>query len=148
MKQELFADNIALFRNCFGTFHDAIIYEVRLGLFNRITRYSKVSITLDVPICNLETQQRSRHWLNLIIDIEGVEKFVVRKESHYGISVVSNLEIGFFDDKVFFDFAAYEGNFNSKDDFEKSFNQKEVAFVVVGQRCFWHTSSSSQEDVS
>lgn len=138
MKQELLPENLADFRRRFGSFHDAVIHEVKVDLFSKTKPYN-ASVTIGTQ----DIQQPSKTgytWVNLTLDIENVSRLAIRRENSYIISIIFRLLIYFYEDKVFLDFTADKTDVTNSKDIDEGFSQTNAAFAIIGEKCFWYTS--------
>lgn len=143
MLEELLPHNLAEFTERFGTFHDAVIHEIRLDLFSKTKPY-KIVVTIGTRDWKSETGDE---WINLTLEIEAVSRFYLKKEKIYDFAIIYKLNIGFFDNEIYLDFFPFNLEPTEPDDFEDIPNIEGSLFVVVGRQCFWSTSPYIERDL-
>lgn len=133
-KNELQSSNLVNFRNRFGTFHDSVIHSVHYNIFK--IRDRSVFITLGTRDQTIESDE---NWVNLTLEMRGMEKFVLRKPPNYSMSVIFHLNIGIFDGKIYMDFFPMDKDPNDASGYTES-EKPGTTLIVVCERCFWSTS--------
>lgn len=133
MREELLPSNLEDFIERFGTFHDAVIHDVKLNLFGKIKPYTIV-VTIGTQDLNSDLDN---NWINIIFEIEDVSKFTLKKGRRYDFSIIFELNIAFYDNEVFFDFFPFTSKPTGPEDFEDIPDVHDPRFAVAGKKCFW-----------
>lgn len=140
MKERLLPENLLEFQSRFGTFHDAVIHDVKLNLFSESDPTS-IQITVGAREFN---NGKSNQLVNVTFEVDKIKKFQIRQERKHLLSIIFRLNIGFFGNEVYLDFFPSKDNPINAADFEEKKHPASVAFLVIGEECYWHTSPYSE----
>ncbi|MCP4597139.1 hypothetical protein [Neptuniibacter sp.] len=125
--EELTFSNASTFLQRFQSFHDALVREARMQFMTKHS-LTRAEVTLSVQ----DTGKKSNEsWVNLTFKIDNVASFKLLEGPKTTCVVITELKIGFFEDKIYLDFSPYTEKPEGVGDFEKS------DFLIAGERCVW-----------
>lgn len=132
---EITLASLQAFRDRFGTFHDDVIHSVHYNIFSK-TQPCKIFVILGVRDLSVAN---SNNWINLNLEITGINNFLLNNPPNYYMGVILRLNIGIFDNKIHFNFFPFYMN---ADDIA-SYNPHPTPgpnLVIVADRCQWSIS--------
>ena len=135
LRHELTVANLTEFRERFKTFHDGLVHQVDINLYRVTTPKANIRIELEARDFVLSDKGQ---WVKLVFEVEDVTKYVLHQERNYNLTVISRLNVGIFDNEIFFDFEPYDYEPQSAADFELRPFVPKAMFLIIGERCFWY----------